>query len=111
MNSASIKKMSNQTSLREMIRESVAFLKENEPPEGYGVAFSGGKDSIVMYEIVKRSGVKFQTPHYSATGIDPPEVIQFMRKYYPEIKFVHPKEGFYKLIHKKGPPKVMYRWC
>jgi phosphoadenosine phosphosulfate reductase len=103
--------MNNQTSLRDMIRESVAFLKENEPPEGYGVAFSGGKDSIVMYEVVKRSGVKFQTPHYSATGIDPPEVVQFIKKYYPEVKLCHPKDSFYTSIRKWGPPKMVYRWC
>lgn len=35
--------------------EAIATLKEYEPAEGYYVAFSGGKDSIVMLDLVRRS--------------------------------------------------------
>ena len=31
------------------IQHSIALLREHEPPEGYYLAFSGGKDSIVCY--------------------------------------------------------------
>jgi phosphoadenosine phosphosulfate reductase len=44
--------------LDEKIERAVKILKENEPPEGYFVAFSGGKDSIVVYDIVKKANVK-----------------------------------------------------
>lgn len=55
--------------------------------------------------------IQIQASHYSATGIDPPEVVQFIRKYYPEVVFDRPKESFYTIIKRKGPPKIMYRWC
>ena len=47
-------------------------LREFEPPEGYYVAFSGGKDSITVLDLVRRSGVKYDA-HYSLTTVDPPE--------------------------------------
>lgn len=34
-------------------------IKTFEPEEGYYVAFSGGKDSQVVLDLVERSGVKF----------------------------------------------------
>ena len=34
-------------------------LKQYEPPDGYYLGFSGGKDSIVIYDIAVKAGVKF----------------------------------------------------
>jgi phosphoadenosine phosphosulfate reductase len=34
--------------LDEKVERAIKLLKEYEPPEGYFVAFSGGKDSIVL---------------------------------------------------------------
>ena len=48
-------------------------IKAFEPSEGYYVAFSGGKDSVVILDLVKRANVKFDA-HYNITGIDPPEL-------------------------------------
>ena len=33
--------------LGDYIRESVAFLREHEPPEGFFVGFSGGKETAL----------------------------------------------------------------
>ena len=68
------------------IAESIAFLQENEPPEGFFVGFSGGKDSIVSLELCRMAGVKHHA-YYSCTRIDPPEVVQFIRTAY------HPCNG------------------
>lgn len=92
------------------INEAISFIKTHEPPEGYFVAFSGGKDSIVTLELVKMSGVKYEA-YYSCTGIDPPEVVKFIKENYPEVKWLYPKISFWEGIKKKSPPTIRYRWC
>lgn len=61
-------------------------LKCFEPPDGYYVAFSGGKDSQCVYHLCKLAGVKFDA-HYAVTSVDPPELIYFIRKNYPDVEF------------------------
>ena len=48
------------------------MLRTFEPPEGYYVAYSGGKDSTVILDLVRRSGVKYDA-HYNRTTVDPPD--------------------------------------
>lgn len=43
--------------LRDYTTEAIAFLRENEPDEGFFVGFSGGKDSIVSLELCRMAGV------------------------------------------------------
>lgn len=93
-----------------MVNEAIDFLKANEPPEGYSLAFSGGKDSIVTKYIADLAGVKYEA-HYSCTGIDPPEVVKFIKMYHPEVRFLYPKKSFYQLIREKMPPSINARWC
>jgi len=81
------------------------------PPEGYYVAFSGGKDSVVILDLVKRSGVPFDA-HYNITGIDPPELYYFIRDTYPEVSRHKPGITIWKLIVKKRmPPTRRVRYC
>jgi len=93
-----------------IVREALSFIKLHEPPEGYFGAFSGGKDSIVSLELVRMAGVRYQA-YYSVSGIDPPEVVGFIRKHYPEVAFLHPKMTFWEGIRKKFPPLRTKRWC
>lgn len=79
--------------LEELEAEAIKFLQDNEPPEGYFVGFSGGKDSIVTLELVKRSGVKYKA-YYSCTGIDEPSVVRFIKEHYPEVEWLKPKVDF-----------------
>lgn len=69
-------------------------LKSFEPPEGYFLAFSGGKDSQCIYHLAKMAGVKFEA-HYHVTSVDPPELIYFIREHYPDVIFdiPHDKDG------------------
>lgn len=86
-------------------------IKLHEPPEGYYVAFSGGKDSCVILDLVKRAGVKFDA-HLNITTVDPPEVIRFVRQQYPEVAMEKPKMSMKKLIEKKGIlPTRVARYC
>lgn len=75
------------------------------------VAFSGGKDSQVIAELCRLSGVNY-TLNYNMTGIDHPELIYFMRENYPQLKW-HPYEkSMWKLIVMKGfPPTRLVRYC
>ena len=103
------------TSDGDLISQSIDRLIKYEPSDGYYLAFSGGKDSIVCYHLLKRSGVKFEA-HYAMTTIDPKEVGQFIRKYYPDVTFHRPMykgkpTNFYELVAKKGLPSRQVRWC
>jgi len=89
---------------------SIERIREFEPPEGYHVAFSGGKDSIVILDLVKRAGVKFDA-HYSLTTVDPPELVHFV-KTFPEVEIHRPELTMWQLIVKKTmPPTRRVRFC
>lgn len=55
------------------VDRAIDLLRMHEPSEGYWLAFSGGKDSIVIKKLAQLSGVKFEA-RYSNTTIDPPEL-------------------------------------
>ena len=100
---------------KSLITQSIERIKKYEPDEGYYLAFSGGKDSIVCYDLLKRSGVKFDA-HYAVTTIDPKEVGQFIKKYYPDVQCHRPmykgkNTNFYELVAIMGLPNRHVRWC
>jgi phosphoadenosine phosphosulfate reductase len=103
--------------LQEKIDYSIALIKKAEPlalrysPDGFYLAFSGGKDSQVIYHLAKEAGVKFKA-HMNLTSVDPPTVIRFVREHYPDVELHRPKESIYQLIPKKhGLPTQRMRWC
>ncbi len=96
--------------LEDMVAESIEFLQKHEPPEGYFVGFSGGKDSIVTLELCRMAEVQHRA-FYSATGIDPPEVVKFIKEQYPEVVFLYPPVTFWRALRKKMPPLRTMRWC
>jgi phosphoadenosine phosphosulfate reductase len=98
------------TNTSEMVKESIEFLKEHEPSEGYFVGFSGGKDSICTLELCRMADVK-HTPIYACTLIDPPEIYKFIKQNYPEVQWVFPKRTYWQMLRRWGPPRVNYRWC
>lgn len=80
-------------------------------PDGYALAFSGGKDSCVILDLAKRSGVKFW-PYHSLTTCDPPELVRFIKDKHPEVEIIKPKETMWQLIRrKKMPPRRNARYC
>lgn len=93
------------------LENSLELIRENEPPSGYVVSFSGGKDSIVLKDLVIRSGVKAVFV-YSFTGIDPPEMVQYIREHHKDVNFVRGDRTFWDLIvWSQGYPTSRTRWC
>ena len=74
------------------------------------LGFSGGKDSVVIYDLAKRAGIKFTAIH-SNTTIDPPGTIPFIKKHFPDVQIHYPKESFYRLLKRKPPPTRQTRYC
>ena len=93
-----------------MVETALMRLREFEPPEGYYLAFSGGKDSVVIYDLAGKAGVRFE-PHYSQGGIDPPELVRFIREYYPDVVRDRPKMSVWQGVMAHGMPRRQSRWC
>jgi len=95
-----------------MTREekSIKLIQEFEPKKGYLVGNSGGKDSLVLDHLMKRAGVSFKSI-FNYTTIDPPEVKNFLRKYYPNTVWLYPKLTMFQGIVKYGLPTRTQRWC
>ena len=93
-----------------LVKDSLQFLREHEPEGGYFLGFSGGKDSIVTLELAKMAGVKF-IAGYNFTGIDHPEVVRMIRRDYPEVRVLTPRQSFWSLLRKNPPPRFRMRWC
>ena len=74
------------------------------------IAFSGGKDSVVLYDLAKKSGKQF-TYIYSNTTIDPPGHLTFIRNNFPDVIVSNPRYSFYELIAKYGLPTRQNRFC
>lgn len=104
--------------LTEKIEYSINLLKKSEkmalemdPENGFCLAFSGGKDSQVLYHLAVMGGVKFKA-HMNLTSVDPPEVIRFVKQHYPEVELIKPKMSIYDMAKKKGClPTRCIRWC
>jgi phosphoadenosine phosphosulfate reductase len=89
---------------------SIDFIQKHEPEEGYFLGFSGGKDSLVTKSLMIKAGVKFIS-YYSATGIDPPELVKYIKRYHSDVIFLRPELNFYAGILKKQFPTKFRRWC
>lgn len=99
------------------VKTAIERLKAFEPEDGYFVAFSGGKDSQCIYHLCEMASVKFDA-HYNVASVDPPELIRFMQKQYPNVsrEIPHDKDGnpitMWNLIPKKlMPPTRLARYC
>jgi len=97
--------------VRDKVQIAIDRIRQFEPPEGYYVAFSGGKDSCVVLDLVKKAGVKYDA-HYNLTTVDPPELVYFIRDHHADVEVHKPKETMWQLIVKKRmPPLRQVRYC
>jgi phosphoadenosine phosphosulfate reductase len=93
------------------VADAISIIQSMEPEDGYYLAFSGGKDSVVVKHLMERAGVKFDA-HYRVTTVDPPELVHFIRREHPEVEFDHPGTSMWKLIvANRFPPLRQQRYC
>lgn len=104
--------------LRKKLEHSVELLRKAErlalaydDVYGYYLAFSGGKDSQCLYHVAKLAGVRFKA-HMNLTSIDPPEVIRFVKREYPDVELVKPKKSIFQFaVENQILPTMRVRWC
>ena len=78
---------------------------------GFHVAFSGGKDSQVLLALVEMANVKHHA-EMQVTSVDSPNLMRFVRKYYPQVKLNLPKRNMRQLILYHGMlPTRRARFC
>jgi phosphoadenosine phosphosulfate reductase len=92
------------------VQVAIDRIRAHCPPEGYWLAFSGGKDSTVVYALAQMAGVAYDV-HYQVTGIDPPELVEHIRDHYPGVKFERHERSIWRWIETSGLPTCINRWC
>lgn len=94
--------------LGEKVKKSIERLKTFEPDEGYYLAFSGGKDSVVCKALLTMSGCKFDST-YRITTVDPPELVRFIKNQHPDVTMESAKySDSYKNKKLAGKPITMW---
>lgn len=83
----------------------VCYKAAGKPLE---IAYSGGKDSDVILELAKMSGIEYRAI-YKNTTIDPPGTLKHVLENGVEIR--RPKETFISLMKRKGYPNRYRRFC
>ena len=95
----------------ELLRKAERLAMHYDPQDGYFLAFSGGKDSQALYHMAQLAGVRFQA-HMNLTSVDPPEVIRFVRRQYPDVQLTKPKDSIYNIaVQRQILPTMRTRWC
>lgn len=100
-------------SLPEKIEKAIKLIKsagkmaekKGQPVE---ISYSGGKDSDVILELARMSGINFRAI-YKNTTIDPPGTIKHCIEQGVEI--IRPKKTFFEIIQQKGFPMFYRRFC
>jgi phosphoadenosine phosphosulfate reductase len=93
------------------IEASIALIQTWQPVnDPYYLAFSGGKDSVVLKALTDLAGAKYQS-YYHPSPLDPAEQVKFVREFHPDTIFEKPVVNFWKAFDKKGFPLRQKRWC
>lgn len=112
--------------LKEKIKTSVDRIQRFSPitdyysdkgEKGYYLAFSGGKDSVVVKRLMDMAGVKYDA-HYRITSVDPPELYRFIKNQHPDVQMDYPRDKYGEVVtmwnlipQKMMPPTRKVRYC
>ncbi|MCE9614811.1 MAG: phosphoadenosine phosphosulfate reductase family protein [Lentisphaerae bacterium] len=92
------------------LKEYESLATRHDPQGGYHLAFSGGKDSVVIKRLADMAGVRYRA-RYNVTTIDPPELVQFIKQHHPDAQWNRPARPFFSMAAEKGLPVRRLRWC
>ena len=95
--------------LEKKVKQSIRFLQGIAHIKLH-LAFSGGKDSVVIYDLAQKAQIKFSC-YYTNTTIDPKGTLSFIRNNFKDVEILQPKETFYQLVERKGLPTRLNRYC
>lgn len=70
------------------------------------VAFSGGKDSTVLVDIIDKMGYTDIPLVFADTGLEYPEIREFVKGYGDRVTWLRPKMTFKQVIEKYGYPFI-----
>lgn len=95
--------------LQKKIDQAIRFLKAYDNADSpVEIAYSGGKDSDVILQLAKESGIHYRAI-YRNTTIDPPGTLQHVKEMGVEIR--QPKQTFFQLVENRGYPSRFVRFC
>ena len=100
--------MTNELSIK--VESAIKLIKAAAPADGspIEVCYSGGKDSDIILDLTKKSGVNY-IAYYKNTTIDPPGTINHCLK--NNVFIIQPKLTFLQLIENHGMPTRRVRHC
>ena len=95
----------------DLLRKAEKMALRLDPENGFWLAFSGGKDSQALYHVAQMAGVRFKA-HMNLTSVDPPEVIRFVKRQYPDVELIKPRMSIFEMAKRKHIlPTMRFRWC
>ena len=94
--------------LQKKVDQAIKLLKATAGEDVVEVAYSGGKDSDVILELARMSGIKYRAI-YKNTTIDPPGTIKHAKDNGVEV--LNPKKNFITILEENGFPTRVSRFC
>ena len=97
-------------------KTAIERFKAFEPPDGYYLAYSGGKDSDCIKILAQLADVKFEAVH-NLTTVDAPETVRYIKSQSDvRIEKAYYKDGTHKtmwnlIVKKAFPPTRIARYC
>lgn len=100
--------MDKEMTTNEKVTRAIKLIKSVSTTRNPFIAYSGGKDSVVLAYLCKEAGLSLPLLH-NVTTIDPPYTLSFCQKQGAQL--LRPKKSFLDLVEKKGMPTMFRRFC
>lgn len=94
--------------LQKKIDQAIKLLQVTSGYDVVEISYSGGKDSDVILELAKMSGIKYRVI-YKCTTVDVPGTLKHVKEMGAEV--LMPKKNFFQLIEESGFPNRFKRFC